>query len=66
VEKISKISTMWIARYELLNLHKSIFLALRKNGQHFTSSHLYEEMSKMVVILWIHFSRQVGYMLEKF
>jgi hypothetical protein len=26
----------------------------------------YEKMSKMVSSLWIHSSRQVGYMLEKF
>jgi len=47
-------------------LTKILFLTLRKNGQlHFTSSHLYEKMSQMVVTLWIHSSWQVGYMLEK-
>jgi len=44
-----------------------IFWALQKRGQlHFTRSHLYEKMSKMVVTLWIHSSSQVGYKLEKF
>jgi len=42
-------------------------LALRKTWQlHFTRSHLHEKMSMLVVLLWIHSSRHVGYMLEKF
>jgi len=46
---------------------KILLLALQKTRQlHFTSSHLYEKMSKMVVILWIHSSSQVGYRLEIF
>jgi len=48
-------------------LTKIIFLTLPKTGQlHFTSLHWYEKMPQMVVILWILYSRQVGYMLEKF
>jgi len=46
---------------------KILFLSLQKPGQlHFTSSHWYEKMYKMVVTLWIHSSSQVGYMLENF
>jgi len=45
---------------------KILFVGQQKNEQlHFTRSHLYEKMSKMVVLLWIHSSRQVGYILEK-
>jgi len=63
VEKISEISAVHIARYQ----DKIPFLALQKTGHlHFTSSHLYEKMSKMAVILWINSSRQVGYILENF
>jgi len=46
---------------------KIFWEALQKIGQlHFTRSHLYEKMSKIVVNLWIHSSRQVGYILEIF
>jgi len=66
VEKISKISTKWIARYELLNSQKSFFGPIKTGQLYFTNSHLYEKMSKIVVLFWIHSSRQVGYMLENF
>jgi len=47
-------------------IHKNHFFDLTKNwATTLTSSHLYEKMSKIVVLLWIHSSRQVGYMLEK-
>jgi len=46
---------------------KSLSLALQKTGQlHFTRSHSYEKMSEIMVLLWIHSSRQIGYMLEIF
>jgi len=32
---------------------------------HFTRLDHYEKMSKIIVTLWIHFSRQDGYILEK-
>jgi len=49
--------------FEVTKIH---FIALWKNKQlYFTRSHLYEKMSQMVVLLWIHSSRQVGYVLEK-
>jgi len=32
---------------------------------HFTRSHLYENIFQMVVLIWIHSSRQVDYVLEK-
>jgi len=66
VEKISEISTACIARYELSNSHKSFLGPYKKMGSYFTSSHLYAKMSKLVVLLWIHYLRQVGYMLGKF
>jgi len=37
-----------------------------KPGNCTTSSFFYEIMSKMVVLLWVLFPRQVGCMLEKF
>jgi len=44
-----------------------LFLSFQKTRQlHFTRPHSYEKMSKMVVLPWIHFSNQVGYMLQKF
>jgi len=55
--------------YKILGFEvtKFLFSALQKTTQlHFTRSHLYEIMFKMVVTLWIHSSKQVGYMLEKF
>jgi len=53
-----------ILAFELTKIHLG---ALRKIEQlHFTSSYLYKKISKMVVTLWIHSSRQVGYMLENF
>jgi len=66
VEKFSKISSALIARYELSNSHKSPFGPCRTCQLHFTSSHLYEKISKMVVLFHFHSSRQVGYMLENF
>jgi len=48
-------------------IHKNPFWGLAKNRQlHFTSSHLYEKMPQMVVLLWIFSSSQVSYMLENF
>jgi len=45
---------------------KISFLTLQKLKQlHFTKSHLCEKMYKMVVLLWILFPRQFGYMHEK-
>jgi len=53
-----------ILAFEFTKVH---FLTLWKSRQlHFTRSHLYEKMSKMVVHLWIHSSKQVGYILENF
>jgi len=50
----------------VFELAKIIFLTLRKNRQlHFTRSQLHEKTTKMVVLLWINSSRQVGYMLEE-
>jgi len=64
VEKIAKFSTIKIFSDRS---DKNLSLALQKTGQlHFTRSHLYEKMSKMVVTLWIPPSRQVSYMHEKF
>jgi len=49
-----------------LQLKKILLGAHQKTGQlHFARSHLYEKMSMLVVLLWIYFSRQVGYMLEQ-
>ena len=46
---------------------RNYFFAFQKIGQlHFKMFDLYEIMSKMVVTLWIHFSIQLGYMLENF
>jgi len=46
---------------------KILFLATQKTRQlHFTSLHLYENMSMLMVLLWIHSLRQVGHMIEKF
>jgi len=46
---------------------KILFGALQKIKQmHFIRSHLYEKMSKVVVILWIPSSKQFGYKLENF
>jgi len=42
-------------------IDKNHFFGLAKN-----KAHLYEKMSMLVVLLWIHSSRQVGYMLEIF
>jgi len=53
-----------ILAFEVTKFH---FLPLRKFGQlHFTRLDHYEKMSKMVATLWIHYSRQVVYMLKKF
>jgi hypothetical protein len=55
-----KILTFEVTKISFFALHK------KTGQQHFRRSHLYEKMSKMVVHLWIHSSRQVGYVLENF
>jgi len=35
-------------------------------ARHYTRSHLYEKIFMLVVLFWIHSSRQVRYMLGKF
>jgi len=64
VEKISEISTTWIARYEL---QKSFFGPYKNPGSYTSQAYIfYEKVSKIVVLLCIHSSRQAGYMLENF
>jgi len=63
IQKFHRVDCKIIA-FEVTNI---LYLALQKKEQlHFTRSHLYEKMYKMVVLLWIHSLRQVGYMLENF
>jgi len=46
-------------------LAKILLGGLQRIGQlHFTSSYLYKKMSMLFVLLWIHVSSQVGYMLK--
>jgi len=64
VEQNSKISTTWIARYEL---QKSFFWPYKNPGMFTSQAHIFnEKVPKIVVLLFIHSSRQVGYILENF
>jgi len=58
---------MWIVRYELSNSQKSFFGLAKKLGSYASQAYMcMKKMFKMVVLLWIHYSRHVGYMLEIF
>jgi len=58
---------MWIARYKHSNSLKSLFGTGKNRAAALHKiTFLLKKMSKMVLLLWILFPRQIGYILKNF